>query len=290
MMTIAADGDTVATSVFAFNTVSAHQLLVWSRRGRAPPIVVNATGDLLAFRFRLDGALVTLEGREAELKQTVMLRQPPGFAVASEWTVPWIPPSQFPRGELAVSPDGRTVVLAGGSIDVRRIEDGTIVLSLPQPAARVDFAPDGTRLASVSGGLKLWRLPDGQPLPLPPALEPFPAGWVSLSADLVGADFFPELRRISDGSRVSPPPERVFSVDARWDAPRAASTTGRFVIWRSFGGVSWVHPHFVFDRKHNTVTRIGDISLEVGAAYGIVLSPDETFGVLNGFEPFCLPR
>ena len=289
-MAIAADGETVATSLSEINSFPRQRILVWSRRGGAPPISLSPAGELLGFRFRADGVLVTLEGREAEGKQAVVLRRPPGFDVAGEWTAPWIPTSSYPRGELAVAPDGKTVVLAGGSIDLRRIEDGTIVLSLPQPAARVDFAPDGTRLASVSGELKVWRLPDGQPMALPPALQSFRAGWVSLSADLTGVDFAPELRRLSDGSLLAQPPASALYPNARWDAPRAASTSGRFVIWRMFGGVSWAHPHFLFDRKNNTATRIGDHMVEAGPGYGIVLSPDERFAVFNGFQTFCLPR
>lgn len=71
---------------------------------------------------------------------------------------------------LAVSPDGSTAAAGcgDGTVQFRRVSDGALVRSLavPEPAASVEFSPDGTLLAtcgtsSGSAWLRLWRVSDG---------------------------------------------------------------------------------------------------------------------------------
>jgi WD40 repeat protein len=64
---------------------------------------------------------------------------------------------------FSFSPDGQTLAVAGTTIELHRVSDGTLLQTLPGFGPMVYdtvFSPDGAALAVAQGGVTLWQVPE----------------------------------------------------------------------------------------------------------------------------------
>lgn len=145
---------------------------VAARLGEAQPVRLPIRSRPREFAISADGHTLIVEGY-GRRTYVVDLEKPGRFVYLNTWSSKLStqgPASQTGAGHMALSPDGRWVVVGfgqGGRLapQVWDARSGQLVKALDAGAATVGFSPDGKWLLTGSGGENvLWSVGDWRPI------------------------------------------------------------------------------------------------------------------------------
>ena len=129
-------------------TLSGARYSVWDLDREAPWVPPTGFDALTALSWNADGSRIALAASDnAETVRVGVFEFPSGKVVRER---KWVGPLSVVR----FSPDGQTLAIGGGVVDVWNPDDDqftTPALPHPSPVLAIEFAPDGKRLATFSG-------------------------------------------------------------------------------------------------------------------------------------------